>query len=661
MKCPSCENANRPEAKFCSNCGTKLQRACPQCEAEIELTDRFCSQCGAALTAQTTTQPTKSASTEDPLSYTPRYLVEKILRNRTVLEGERRIVTVLFCDLKSSTTLAEHLGPEGMHVLLNRFFELALNEVHRYEGTINQFLGDGFMALFGAPVACEDHARRAVLAALALQKAIQDEQFVPGAGETVEVVTRMGLNTGQVVVGTIGDNLRMDYTAMGDTTNLAARMEQSAEPGTVYLSASTYRAVSDYIECEPLGTIQMKGKSAPVGVYKALHEKLIRTRLEAATQRGLTPFVGRHREFAVIRECLKKVKHSQGQVVFLSGEAGIGKSRFLLEFRRSLQGENVTWLEGHCISFGRNISYFPFIDLIKRTFGVDDSDDDDRIIQRLDDGTADWEETTRATVPYLKFLLNVDAGNPAVTVMDPVERRAGIFDALCALLIEESRESPLVVVVEDLHWIDDKSDKALAVLVEVVVSVPVLLILSHRPGYMHTLGKRTHDNRLVLGNLPPDESTAIAQSVLGIAALPEELHGLITRKAEGNPFYTEEVTKSLMESGALRKTNGAYTLERPIEQIHVPDTIQGVILSRIDRLQHQAKAAVQLASVIGREFTFRLLDRISEVEAGLENLLGELKLLELIYEKVAFPELSYMFKHALTQDVAYSTLLQERR
>ncbi|MCH7578533.1 MAG: tetratricopeptide repeat protein, partial [Chloroflexi bacterium] len=347
--------------------------------------------------------------------------------------------------------------------------------------------------------------------------------------------------------------------------------------------------------------------------------------------------------------------------VFVSGEAGIGKSRLLLEFRRTILDEGVTWLEGHCSAIGKSVPYLPFIDILKRDFDVEEGDNDAAIIGKVDEGTASWDEATRATVPYLKYLLNVDPGDPGVTTMDPLERRAGVFDGLRALLVQESRRRPLVVIVEDLHWIDEKSEEALTALVDVVASAPVLLILTYRPGYAHSLGERTYYSRLALGHLPPEESAAMAERVLQVATLPRQLEELITTKAEGNPFYIEEVTKSLVEAGVLRKTNGSYSLERPAEQVRVPDTIQEVILSRIDRLERRAKEAIQLASVIGREFTVRLLNRISDVEAKLDDLLAELKSLELIYEKAYFPELSYMFKHALTHDVAYSTLLLERR
>jgi tetratricopeptide (TPR) repeat protein len=472
---------------------------------------------------------------------------------------------------------------------------------------------------------------------------------------------RVGLNTGPVVVGRINDNLDMDYTALGDTVNLAARMQQVAEPGSVYLSESTYHIVHRYFELQPLEILEVKGKAEPVVAYRVVREKPVGTRLETTAEQGLTPFVGRDQELAMLKGYLERAKSGQGQVVFISGVAGIGKSRLLHEFRRFSLDKGVTLMEGHCISYGRVIPYLPIIDIIKRNFGVEEGENDARIIRRVEESTANWEKAAQTTVPYLKFLLNVDPGDPKVAVMDPMERKAGIVDSLRALLLQESRLKPLLLIVEDLHWIDKNSAEALTALVDVIGSVPVLLILSYRPSYTHSLGERSYYNRLALGHLARAESEVLVEGVLQVKTLPQQIKQLITSKAEGNPFFIEEVTKSLLESGILRKTNGTYSMERQIEEVRIPDTIQEVILSRIDRLERQAKEALQLASVIGREFSVRLLERISNIEAQLDETLDELKLLELIYNKDYLPELSYMFKHALTHDVAYSTLLLERR
>ena len=657
MNCPSCGHQNAPDAAFCNKCGAQLEIVCVSCKRSNSADSSFCGGCGQRLTAVQT-----AAAPANPLSYTPKHLAEKILRERAKLEGERRTVTVLFSDAMGFTPLSERTDAEDVYALMQGCLNRMMDAVHRYEGTVTSFTGDGVMALFGAPIAHEDGARRAVSAALEMQRSLADYSEEVRREQPIECRFRVGLNTGPVVVGKISDNLDMDYTALGDTVNLASRMEEAAEPGQVYMTGETHRLAGDYFECEPLGGLMVKGKSAPVVAYRAVREKpAVRTRLEAQAERGLTAFVGREQELSFLRGYFDQAKNGRGQVVFITGEAGLGKSRLLLEFRRALLDEPLTWLEGHCISYGKRIPYLPISDVVKCNFAIEEGDNDEQIVAKVDQRTRDWDEATRQTVPYLKYLLNVDPGNEAIATMDPMERRAGILDALRALLTQESRGRPLVVLIEDLHWVDEKSEEALAAIVDAVRSTPTLMVLTYRPGYAHSLGERTYFSRLALGHLPAEDSAAIAERVLRVAHLPDPVVSLITSKGEGNPFYVEEVTKALVESGVLRPSNGSYALERPIDQVRVPDTIQEVILSRIDRLEQEAKEAIQLASVIGREFTSRLLNRISDIDAKLDDLLVDLKKLELIYEKDYFPELSYMFKHALTHDVAYSTLLLERR
>jgi class 3 adenylate cyclase len=559
------------------------------------------------------------------------------------------------------TPISEALDAEIAYKLIKGGVAHMMEAVHQYEGTITQFRGDGVMALFGAPIAHEDSARRAVASALDMQEALEVYASEVEEEHQVDLRFRVGLHTGRVVVGRVHDNLEMDYTAHGDTANYAARMEAAAQPGTVYASESTYQAVKDYFEFETMGEVQVKGREERVPVFKAVSKKALRTRFDVAQEYGLTPFVGRDHELGILRKFLSRVQKDQGQVVFITGEAGIGKSRLLLEFRLSLEGKELRWLEGHCISFGKNIPYLPIIDLLKNAFQIEDADSEERIIQRMDESTSHWSPEAKETLPYLKFLLNVDPDDPSLMKLDPKLRREGIFDGLRALLLQECRDNPMVITIEDLHWIDEQSEEALQALLEIVASIPVLLILSYRPEYSHALGDRPFYTRIVLTELPSEESVAVASGALENAILPQALLDLITNKGEGNPFYVEEVAKSLVEEGILKGTNGKYTLAKPMEQIRVPDTIQEVILTRIDRLEHEAKEALQLASVIGREFTVRLLDRISDLESELDQALGQLRSLELIFQKAYFPELSYMFKHALTHDVAYASLLREKR
>ncbi len=654
--CSNCGHENRPDRNYCSNCGSELIIICPVCRSSNKPGDRYCGECGKPLT-----EFSQSAVQQDLRLKTPAHLAAKIIRDRSVLEGERRIVTVLFADAAGFTPISENLNEEQLYRLMQDFVDRMIESIHQFEGTVTQFLGDGIMAIFGAPVAHEDSAKRAVSASLTMQKTLEEYSKEVKELLSIECHFRVGLNTGPVVVGKISDTLNMDFTALGDTVNLAARMEQIAEPGTVYLTENTRRHVQNYFELQSLGKKRIKGKSNPIDVYRVIREKPARSRLEAAAEHGLTPFIGREQELSVLVDHLEQTRKGRGKVVFISGEAGIGKSRLLLEFRKSIADEHVSWLKGSCNSFGKNIPYLPVIEIVKNNLGIEDQDNDSDIINKINNGTQSWEHTVRSTIPYLRFLLNVDPGDPVVMRMDAMERRVHIFDSLRALLIQESRKRPVVVIVEDLHWVDEQSEAALTAFVELVVTVPVLLIFTYRPGYVSSLGDRSYFHRITLNHITPDKSGLLIEGILKTSNLPQQVRQLILSKAEGNPFYIEEVTKSLLESGVMDKSNGTYILNKPAEEIQVPDTIQDVILSRIDRLPKQAREALQLASVIGREFSVRLLNRISDIELRLDDMLEELRLLELIYQKEYFPELSYMFKHALTHDVAYYTLLTERR
>jgi len=657
MKCASCQRENPADASFCSQCGVGLNSACPGCGRPTAPEAAFCSACGRRLASDSAA----ASHQHDSAAVTPPHLAAKILRDRATLEGERRTVTVLFIDAVGSVATGERIDQEELHRITREATQRMISAVHHFEGTATQFRGDGIMAIFGAPIAHEDTARRAIAAAIAMRDSLAAYDRELRADGSSGFTYRIGLHTGPVIVGSIGDDLSMDYTAVGDTVNLAARMEQWAAPGKIYVTDQTRRLAAGYFEFADLGALEVKGKREAVRAFEVERELASRTRLDVAVDRGLSPYVGRVHELSVLQGHFDRASEGHGQVVFISGEAGMGKSRLMLEFRRALEGEEFTWLTGQCISYGRNIPYLPIADLLKRNFGIEETDGDEAIVARIDERAANWDEATRRAAPYVKFLLNVDPGDERVATMDPVERRAGILDALRALLIRGSSQRPVIMLIEDLHWIDEKSEEALAALVEITAAARVLMILTYRPGYAPSLGDRSYYNRISLRHLPVDDSDTLLGSVLPGGTCPEEIRRLITSKAEGNPFYLEEVTKSLVESGMVRVTDGAYALTRPIEQVHIPETIQEVILTRIDRLDGDARDAIQLASVIGREFTVRLLGRMSEAKNSLDDLLGELKTLELIYEKAYFPELSYMFKHALTHDVAYSTLLNERR
>jgi class 3 adenylate cyclase/tetratricopeptide (TPR) repeat protein len=653
MRCPQCQHENAPATKFCGECGARLAVPCVDCGTSNAADQKFCGECGARLVH---TDPGASRS---PDTYTPKHLAEKILTSRGALEGERKQVTVLFVDVSGFTSLSERLDPEDIHGLMTRAFELMLAEVHRYEGTVNQFLGDGIMALFGAPLAHEDHARRAVHAALGIRRALEDYQREL-APRRISFRARQGLNTGLVVVGSIGSDLRMDYTAVGDVTNVAARLQQVGEPGRVTVSESTHRLVRDYFEARALGGIHLKGKAEPVDAWEVLAAREPRTRLEVEADRGLTPLVGRERELGVLLEAFDRARSGQGQVVFVVGEAGIGKSRLLLELRRRV-GAGATWQEGHCLSFGRAMAFHPLVDLVRRQFGVEEGDGEPAIAAKIERGLVETGGDLGSVAPCLRALLSIDPGDAEVRAMSPAERRGETFEALRGLLVRAAERGPQVLVIEDLHWTDSASERFLVTLVDSVPALRALLVFTYRPGYASAFGERSYFTRIVPAALSAEETARMAAAVLAAGALPDELRGLVAAKAGGNPFYVEELVKSLGESGVLRRVDGRLELTRPAAEIAVPGTIQDVVAARIDRLPEAPKRILQLASVIGREFTRRLVDRLAEAPERTEECLRELTALELIHERRLFPELAYVFKHAVTQDVAYASLLVQRR
>ena len=658
MRCPQCQFENVDGAKFCNECGGKLEISCSKCGKPNPPGSKFCNECGNELKELQAVAPVDFTK---PQSYTPKHLADKILTTRSSIEGERKLVTVLFADVADYTAMSEKLDPEEVHQIMDGAFKILMDEIHKYEGTINQFTGDGVMALFGAPVSHEDHAQRACYAALSIQKALGGYCDKIEKDTGVEFKMRVGLNSGPVIVGAIGDDLRMDYTAVGDTTNLGSRMESMAGPGTVLVSGNTHRLVRDFFEFESLGKIEVKGKKEPQEAFELIKASEVATRIGASVAKGLTRFVGRKNSMAALLDAFDRVKSGSGQVVGLLGEAGVGKSRLLLEMRNLLPQGEYRYLEGRCLQYGGSIAYLPVLDILRSFFDIKEGDREFLIKKKMAEKILDLDEKLKGVIPPFQSLLSLKVDDEEFPKLQPKEKREKTFEALRDLLIRVSQEKPLVLTVEDLHWMDKTSEEFLGYLIGWLINTPIMLLLLYRPEYTHPWGSKSYYTKIGLEQLGTQSSSELVKAILEEGEAAPELTQLILNRTAGNPLFMEEFTHALLENGAIERKDEKYVLSRKASDIQVPDTIQGIIAARLDRLEDNLKRTMQVASVIGRDFAFRILQTITGLREELKSYLLNLQGLEFIYEKNLFPELEYIFKHALTQEVAYNSLLHKRR
>ncbi len=632
---------------------------CAKCGSENPHNYNFCNTCGHDL------RKTKTSSSEfnytEPHSYTPKYLADKILTTRSSIEGERKFVTVLFADVANFTSISERLDPEEVHQIMDGCLKILMDEIHKYEGTINQFTGDGVMALFGAPVACEDHAQRACYAAITIQNALDQYGKEMGLKFDIQFRMRVGMNSGLVVVGSIGDDLRMDYTAVGDTTNLAARMENAANPGSILISENTQKLVRDFFELEPLGEIKVKGKEKPQKTFQLLKTGDVETRIGASVAKGLTRFVGRKNSMSILMNVFAKIKSRSGQIVGIVGEAGVGKSRLLLEMRNMLPLDEFEYLEGRCLQYGGSILYLPILDILRSIFDINDDDKEFVVKRKINDVVSNLNGPFSSLNPSFQDILSLKVDDKDYIKLEPKEKREKIFEAIRDLLIRMSQDKSLVIAVEDLHWIDKTSEEFLNYFIDWLANTKILLILLYRPEYTHQWGSKSYYIKIGVDQLGMSSSGDLVKAILEEGEVAPELSQLILSRSAGNPLFMEEFTHTLVENGSIEKRDNQYALIGDPESIKVPDTIQGIIAARLDRLEDNLKRTIQVASVIGRDFAFKILQTITGMRTELKSYLLNLQGLEFIYEKNLFPELEYIFKHALTQEVAYSSLLQNRR
>jgi class 3 adenylate cyclase len=617
-----------------------LPRACARCGTDNAPDHRFCKACGAPLAERA---PEASA----------------VLHSRAALEGERKHVTILFADVKGSMELLAARDPEDARAVLDPVLEAMIEAVRRYGGTVNQVMGDGVMALFGAPIAVEDHAVRACYAALAMQDAVRG--LAQRRGDARVPSIRVGLNSGEVLVRAIGSDLHLDYTAVGETTHLAARMEQTATPDAILLTASTYRLAEGFLDAKPLGFVSVKGLAEPVEAWQLVGARGVRTRLEARAG-ALSRFVGRDAETALAARSLEAAAGGRGQLVAVVGEPGVGKSRVCheLALRATAQGQRV--IETACLSYGASTPYLPLAGWLEALLDLDaraePADRRARALARL----ADIDPAlATAAVPIL-VLLDLSADDAAWSALDPPQRRQRTLDALRQLLLQAARRQPLVLIVEDVQWIDAETQAVLDALVDGMAAAPLVLLVNYRPEYRHHWGGKSYYTQVRLDSLAADDADALLRALLGHDASLRPLAALLRERTAGNPLFLEESVRALVETGALRGTAGDYQLARPVPAVEIPASVQAVIAARIDRLAPDDKRLLQCAAVIGFSVPAPLLRVISGVdETALRESLARLQNAELLYETRLYPDVEYTFKHALTHDVAYGSLLREQR
>ncbi len=664
MICATCGHENRLTAKFCEACAAMLKRVCTSCCFELRATAKFCDECGTPAGAPASPGRIDAPPERDPRTYTPKHLADRILQSRSALEGERKQVTVLFADVKGSMELAEQLDPEEWHRVLERFFAILTEGVHRFEGTVNQYTGDGIMALFGAPLAHEDHCQRACYAALAMRDALRNFAREIKRQHGFDFATRIGINSGDVVVGRIGDDLRMDYTAQGHTVGLAQRMESLATGGGIYVSANTAVLAQGYLAMDDLGEFTLKGVNEPMHVFEVTGMGSARSRFDVSRARGLSRFVGREAETQTLAGALERTRGGEGQVIGIVADAGTGKSRLCFEFVERARAEGARVLEGHCVAHGRHLPLLPVLEVIRAYFGIEPADDERRVREKIAGRLLLLDETFRTELPILFDFLGVpDSARPAPQ-MSPEVRQRLLFTVL-QRLIQGSPGSPrevTLILFEDLHWIDAASEAWIGEWVNAVRAGPTLLVLNFRPEYRADWMTRAHYQQLPLAPLTAEAITVLIADLIGSHPSTRGLAARIHAHTAGNPFFAEEVVQSLVESGQLTGSRGGSTLQRSIEQLEVPPTVQALLAARIDRLDEQAKRALQSASVIGKEFPLSLLTAVVDVpQRELEAALSRLRDGEFIQERSLYPVVEYQFKHPLTQAVAQASLLSDRR
>jgi class 3 adenylate cyclase/predicted ATPase len=655
MRCSKCGGDNPSGKKFCGDCGAPLINSCPKCGAENPPAKRFCGDCGTALTAGNVIAQSPASSSSPPA-----ILISAEQTASPIADAERKTITALFADIKGSTELEQDLDPEEARTIVDPALKLMIEAVRRYDGYVVQSTGDGIFALFGAPVAHEDHPQRALYAALRMQEELRHYSTKLREGGNLPIEARVGVNTGEVVVRSIATGREQtEYTPIGHTTNLASRMQALAPTGSIAISEQTRKLIEGYFALKPLGPTRVKGISEPVNVYEVTGLGPLRTRLQRAAGRGLTKFVGRDREMEAMSHAAERTKSGRGQIVAALAEAGTGKSRLFFEFKAKNQS-GWTVLEAFSVSHGKASAYFPVIDLLYGYFRIVSEDNARERREKINGKVLTLDRSLEDTLPYLFALLGVE-GDDSLAQMDAQLKKRRTLDAIKRIFLRESLNQPLMVIFEDLHWIDEETQAFLNVLADSIATAKVLLLVNYRPEYSHSWNSRTYYTQLRLDPLGRESAEEMLSALLGDSGELAPLKRVIIEKTEGNPFFMEETVQVLLDEGALVR-NGVTRLTQPIAELKIPPTVQGILAARIDRLPYEAKDLLQMLSVAGREFSLSLIRAVRpQPEEELNRTLNELQLAEFIYEQPAVGDPEYIFKHALTQEVSYNSMLQERR
>ncbi len=662
MICPRCQHENGAAAKFCEQCASALARVCTNCGTQVSPIAKFCSHCGHSTGQSVVNYLSAHSQAVRPQTAQP--IPENFLTSPAELAGERKQVSVLFADITGSLALISGQDPESAQAILNPVLEQMIEAVHRYDGTVNRILGDGIMAIFGAPVAHEDHAVRACYAALMMQDSVAKLADRADQPHHKPLKIRLGLNSGEVVICAISNELDMEYTVIGEAVHVASRMEQMARPGSILTTKKTIRLAEEYVTARSLGPLPVKGLAEPEEVYELIGAGPARTRLQAATIRGLTQFVGREAELDELRRAQQLADAGSGQLVAIIGEAGVGKSRLVHEFTHANRLLGLLgWLvlESTSISHGKATSYLPVIALLKGYFGIQDRNELQEIRRKVVEKTLALDGRLEPTLPALLALLDVPVDDQSWHALDPIQRRRRNIDAVKGFLLREASKQPVLLIFEDLHWADNETQELLDALVSALGAARLMLLVSYRPGYQHDWGSKENYHQIRLSALPARDTRYLLEALLGDDPTLASLKQLLIARG-GNPFFIEETVRSLVETQYLAGERGHYRLMRPTGTIQVPPTVRAILAARIDRLLPADKNLLQIASVAGREIPFAVLRPMAGLtEGALGDALDRLQAAGFLYESGFFPDVEYSFVHALTHEVTYDGLLRMRR